>query len=908
MRLFGNKVKMATPRTVAFHTLGCKLNYSETSALARLFEQSGYLPVKFEEEADIYVLNTCSVTEQADKECKKIVRQALRRQPDAFVVVTGCYAQLKPQEIAEIPGVDLVLGAGEKFRILEYVDELTKAQGKGMIHAGEVRDVNTFNASFSFGDRTRSFLKVQDGCDYKCSFCTIPQARGASRSDTVEQVLHNARQIAEMGVREIVLTGVNLGDFGNGTAVIEGEKPRKEALFADLVKELEQVEGISRFRISSIEPNLLTEEIIQMVSESERFMPHFHVPLQSGNDKQLRDMRRRYKRELYADRVAAIHQYMPHACIGCDVIVGFPGETEEDFLETYRFISDLNISYLHVFTYSERANTLAAELPGVVPIVERRRRNAALRGLSDMKRRAFYAQFEGNERPVLFEQHKNPVLMTGFTDNYVKIEAPLQPALINTIAPVRLGALSLDGDAVQAQILSGKAAFQKAALVVSMVIGLFVQAFAQQEAPGTMHLKDAIQMSLDNSAQLKKAQLDRTALDERIKEQRSSALPQVKAGVNFDAFPLLPTQLIPGEVLGRPDGSFVPVQFGRPWQLTGSISAEQILYSEAGRRMSPVIDATRALTDLLTERTEDEVTYQTITIWYQYFQTAQLRRTVDANHEKLAALKKIADLQFVNGYITSTDVKRIKVALTNLETQRFNLDNGIDALRETLQFVCGIPYEQAIDPKEDLESPAADSSEWLAVELEVENTKEMRLLGRQAEINTIQSHSGKAANWPVISAYATGWVQNQGNDPAFFVTKRWYGMAAVGVKAQVSLFDGFRQKHKNALLHIDLQKIREDMRQLTSAKALEFRQARAQFTGSLRSLKTQVDNVALAREIMDKLALRYKEGEIPLTDLLNAQTALSEAETNYWQQVFSYKLAVLRLAKVTGRLGVFRTR
>ncbi len=327
---------MATPRTVAFHTLGCKLNYSETSALARLFEGSGYLPVKFEEGADIYVLNTCSVTEQADKECKKIVRQALRQQPDAFVVVTGCYAQLKPQEIADIPGVDLVLGAGEKFRILDYVDDLSKAQGKGMVHAGEVRDVNTFMASFSFGDRTRSFLKVQDGCDYKCSFCTIPQARGASRSDTVESVLANVREIAAKDVREIVLTGVNLGDFGNGTEVIEGMRPRKEALFADLVRELDEVPDITRFRISSIEPNLLTEEIIEFVAESQRFMPHFHIPLQSGNDKQLREMRRRYRRDLYAERVAAIRHAMPHACIGCDVIVGFPGETEADFLETYR--------------------------------------------------------------------------------------------------------------------------------------------------------------------------------------------------------------------------------------------------------------------------------------------------------------------------------------------------------------------------------------------------------------------------------------------------------------------------------------------------------------------------------------------------------------------------------------------
>lgn len=445
---------MATPRTVAFHTLGCKLNYSETSALARLFEGNGYLPVKFEDEADIYVLNTCSVTEQADKECQKIVRQALRRQPDAFVVVTGCYAQLKPQEIAEIPGVDLVLGAGEKFRILDYIDDLSKAQGKGMVHAGEVRDVNTFTASFSFGDRTRSFLKVQDGCDYKCSFCTIPQARGASRSDTVESVLQNARQIAAGGTKEIVLTGVNLGDFGNGTEVIEGTRVKKEALFIDLIRQLDQIDEVSRFRISSIEPNLLTDEIIGFVAESRRFMPHFHVPLQSGNDKQLRDMRRRYRRELYAERVALAKRLMPHVCIGCDVIVGFPGETEADFLETYRFLQNLDISYLHVFTYSERANTPAAEMPGVVPVEERRRRNQALRGLSEMKRRAFYQEHVGTERPVLFEQHKDRSLLSGFTDNYVKIEMPFEEGRLNTIAPVFLEKLDANGDAVASQALS----------------------------------------------------------------------------------------------------------------------------------------------------------------------------------------------------------------------------------------------------------------------------------------------------------------------------------------------------------------------------------------------------------------------------------------------------------------------
>ncbi len=439
---------MATPRTVAFHTLGCKLNFSETSALARLFEQRGYQPVRFEEAADIYVINTCSVTEQADRECKKIVRQALRRRPDAFIVVTGCYAQLKPYEIADIPGVDLVLGAGEKFRMLDYVDDLSN-HGKGMVYAGEVREVNTFHAAFSFGDRTRSFLKVQDGCDYKCSFCTIPMARGASRSDTVEHVVANARQLAEQGVREIVLTGVNLGDFGNGTAVIEGQRSKKEALFIDLIRVLDEAVDVPRFRISSIEPNLLTDEIIAFVAQSRRFMPHFHVPLQSGNDKQLRDMRRRYRRDLYAARVEAIKHYMPHACIGCDVIVGFPGETETDFMETYRFLQQLDVSYLHVFTYSERANTPAATMPNAVPTEERRRRNQALRALSEMKRRHFYQQHLGAHRPILLEHHKDPTRLSGFTDNYIRVEVPAEMGEVNVIRTLQLFELTPDGEAVR---------------------------------------------------------------------------------------------------------------------------------------------------------------------------------------------------------------------------------------------------------------------------------------------------------------------------------------------------------------------------------------------------------------------------------------------------------------------------
>jgi len=414
---------MATPKTVAFHTLGCKLNYSETSAIGRMFEDKGYSTVKFEEGADIYVINTCSVTD--------------------FMI--GCYAQLKPEEISEIPGVDLVLGAAEKFRILDYVDNLEKATDKGMVQAGEVTEAKDFINAFSFGDRTRSFLKVQDGCDYKCSFCTIPQARGNSRSNTVESIVANANSIAEMGVKEIVLTGVNIGDFGNGTEVIEGIKPKKEAMFIDLIHELDKVEGIERFRISSIEPNLCTNEIIEFVAQSQRFMPHFHMPLQSGNNKQLKMMRRRYKRELYQERVATIKKLMPHCCIGVDVIVGFPGETDEDFLETYRFINELDISYLHVFTYSERANTPAAEMEGVVPMHIRRERNEQLRILSEKKRQYFYRQFINQQRPILFEVHKDKELMAGFTDNYVKIETAIDANLINEIAIAELTEVNKNG-------------------------------------------------------------------------------------------------------------------------------------------------------------------------------------------------------------------------------------------------------------------------------------------------------------------------------------------------------------------------------------------------------------------------------------------------------------------------------
>lgn len=445
---------MATPKSVAFYTLGCKLNYSETSSIGRLFEDAGYLETSFNSGADIYVINTCSVTDFADRKCRQVVRRALRKNPQAFVVVIGCYAQLKPKEIAEISGVDLVLGAAEKFRILEFIDDLSKAPGKGMVQAGAVSAAKDFINSFSFGDRTRSFLKVQDGCNYKCSFCTIPLARGASRSDTVENAVANAEKIAALGTREIVLTGVNLGDFGNGTEVIEGAKPKKEAMFIDLIQELDKVEGIDRFRISSIEPNLCTEEVINFVAGSNRFVPHFHIPLQSGSNKVLKMMRRRYKRELYAERVNWIKQYIPHCCIGVDVIVGFPGETEADFLETYNFLNELDISYLHVFTYSERPNTPAAEMPDQVPVAERRRRNEMLTILSEKKRRHFYNQHLGTERDVLFEQSKSEGKMSGFTDNYLRIEMDLREDMINTIAPVHLQHINEEG-LVEAAIVAG---------------------------------------------------------------------------------------------------------------------------------------------------------------------------------------------------------------------------------------------------------------------------------------------------------------------------------------------------------------------------------------------------------------------------------------------------------------------
>ena len=439
---------MATPTSVAFHTLGCKLNFSETSSISRLFEDSGYSIEKFHKSADIYVINTCSVTDFADRKCRQVVRQVLRQNPSAKVIVTGCYAQLKPQEIADIPGVDLVLGAAEKFRMLEYIEVLQMNSDKGLVFAGEINDAKSFVSSFSFGDRTRTFLKVQDGCDYKCTFCTIPLARGKSRSDTVDNVLKNALEIAQKGTKEIVLTGVNLGDFGNGTEVIEGSKAKKEALFFDLIKELDNIEGIERFRISSIEPNLLTNEIISFVAESKRFVPHFHIPLQSGSNKILKLMRRRYNRELYTSRIEQIKSLMPHACVGVDVIVGFPGETKEDFLETYQFLNELDISYLHVFTYSERENTPAYDMPDVVSIEERRRRNEMLRILSEKKKRAFYEQFIGTEQTVLFEAHKDKALLTGFTENYLKIEIPAKDFKANNIGKVLLSSFNKEGEII----------------------------------------------------------------------------------------------------------------------------------------------------------------------------------------------------------------------------------------------------------------------------------------------------------------------------------------------------------------------------------------------------------------------------------------------------------------------------
>jgi threonylcarbamoyladenosine tRNA methylthiotransferase MtaB len=419
---------MPQTKSVAFHTLGCKLNYSETSTLSRMLEADGFVKKEFEEEADVYVINTCSVTENADKECRQLVRRIQRRAPSSMVVITGCYAQLKPKEIAEIEGVDLVLGAAEKFNLAKHLEGLTKGDST-KICSCDIEEVQGFNSSYSVNDRTRTFLKVQDGCDYNCSFCTIPLARGHSRSDSIEGVLRNVEELANTGTKEIVLTGINLGDFGKGN---EGGK-RREENFYDLVQELDNAEGIERFRISSIEPNLLSNEIIEFVSSSKKFMPHFHIPLQSGSNKVLGLMRRRYQRELYADRVARIKELMPHCCIGVDVIVGFPGESDEDFKDTFDFLHSMDVSYFHVFTYSERANTLAIDMKPVVPIHIRHERNKVLRNLSHQKMQYFTAKHEGETRKVLFESAEKNGLMEGYTDNYIKIQTPFRQEWVNQL-------------------------------------------------------------------------------------------------------------------------------------------------------------------------------------------------------------------------------------------------------------------------------------------------------------------------------------------------------------------------------------------------------------------------------------------------------------------------------------------
>lgn len=433
-----------TPQTVAFYTLGCKLNFSETSALGRQFEERGVRRVEFEQGADLYVVNTCSVTDHADRKCRKVVQQALKYNPQAFVAIVGCYAQLKPQEIAGIPGVGAVLGAAEKFRLAEILTELEVESSAlplaagatppaGRVFASPISEATEFHPAQSLGERTRTFLKVQDGCDYSCSFCTIPLARGASRSGSVASVVERVEKLAAQGVKEIVLTGVNLGDFG-----LQGPDRQRVETFTQLVQALDEVEGMQRFRISSCEPNLLTDEIIQTVAASQRFMPHFHLPLQSGSDKILGLMRRRYRRALYADRVARIKDLMPHAGIGVDVIVGFPGETEADFLETYNFLNELPVSYLHVFPYSERANTLAPSLAGRIPERVRTERTTQLRSLSEKKKRFFYEQHAGFETNVLFEDDVTDGRVEGYTPNYIRVAAKYDPLLVGEVRPLRL--------------------------------------------------------------------------------------------------------------------------------------------------------------------------------------------------------------------------------------------------------------------------------------------------------------------------------------------------------------------------------------------------------------------------------------------------------------------------------------
>ncbi|MFC3880688.1 tRNA (N(6)-L-threonylcarbamoyladenosine(37)-C(2))-methylthiotransferase MtaB [Algoriphagus namhaensis] len=425
-------------KKVAFYTLGCKLNFSETSTISRQFEEKGFQKVAFEENPDIFIINTCSVTENADKKCKKIVKEAKKISPNSYVTIIGCYAQLKPREISEIPGVDAVLGAAEKFRLIELLDDFAKEQEVKVL-ASEIQEATDFNNAYSINDRTRTFLKVQDGCNYGCAFCTIPLARGKSRSNTVASVLESAKEIGNTEVKEVVLTGVNIGDFG----IVEGKRNER---FEDLVRAIDEVEGIERIRISSIEPNLLTNEIIAFAADSKRFVPHFHVPLQSGSNTILRKMGRRYLRELYEDRVNKIKTLMPQACIGVDVIVGFPGETDELFLETYQFLNELDISYLHVFTYSERANTRAAEMNEVVPMKKRSERSKMLRILSEKKRRKFYEENLGKTFTVLFEDDVQDGKIHGFTENYIRVAAKYDPMLVNELKLVTLDQIDDQGN------------------------------------------------------------------------------------------------------------------------------------------------------------------------------------------------------------------------------------------------------------------------------------------------------------------------------------------------------------------------------------------------------------------------------------------------------------------------------
>jgi threonylcarbamoyladenosine tRNA methylthiotransferase MtaB len=431
---------MTNEKKVAFYTLGCKLNFSETSTIARDFQNQGFQRVDFEEPADIYVINTCSVTDNADKRFKTIVKAALKMNSKAFLIAIGCYAQLKPEELANIEGVDLVLGASEKFKVLDYIEDLSK-NDMGEIHSCEIDEADFYVGSYAIGDRTRAFLKVQDGCDYKCTYCTIPLARGISRSDTLTNVLNNAREISKQGIKEIVLTGVNIGDYGKG----EFGNKKHEHTFFDLVKALDRVDGIHRVRISSIEPNLLKDETIDFVGQSRSFVPHFHIPLQSGSDRLLKTMKRRYQTDLYKERVQKIKENMPHACIGVDVIVGFPGETDALFLKTYELLSELDISYLHVFTYSERPNTEAVEMDNVVPKNVRNKRSKMLRGLSVKKRRAFYESQINAELTVLFEGENKKGYIHGFTENYVKVKSPWNPELVNTLHKVKLREIDQDG-------------------------------------------------------------------------------------------------------------------------------------------------------------------------------------------------------------------------------------------------------------------------------------------------------------------------------------------------------------------------------------------------------------------------------------------------------------------------------